>query len=334
MGWCHCQNSDGNCDHSNDKSKKGCPPIDSRWQVNKEIESWARSEVHHLFVLANEEVTLESLMNREKILDDLGIRHSGTADDVKLRNKLLQFHEVIEKININKGKKRLKAEIVDTLVKRFSHEIRFCRCHMLPTDIIPGQRNGSCTYTNIVTLRLYTKSYLRNLMPAERTLPKNQRETLTPLATHYLKEADEMLGVIKKLKEELAEVKHQLAACIAEKNTYMELANARSQSIKEIETLKATHEEEKTTFQKRLANSEETKVKFIKEALFWKEIAQKYQESESKVSEGYHEIRLALGTLEGKAKKDGSAITYEAKLIEYLCEASGFCYLCILSIYV
>ena len=84
MGWCHYQDKDGNCDHGNDANKGDvcCPGLLK----------------HHLFKIPKSEVTADAIALREQLLDDLGIKSNGTAEDKLLRCSLLDTEMVMTKV--------------------------------------------------------------------------------------------------------------------------------------------------------------------------------------------------------------------------------------------
>jgi hypothetical protein len=83
------------------------------------------------------------------------------------------------KKNKNKGTKL--AAVYETYAATvFKHDIKWCRCHMLPSDILPGQRPGSLTWNE--GFRLYSQQYIKNHSDSTRPAPKQNPASLTPLA--------------------------------------------------------------------------------------------------------------------------------------------------------
>ena len=294
MGWCHYQGRDGNCDHTNVIGSKCCPGI----------------EKNHLFALEKGHIADEERAMREQLLDDLGITSQGTASTKKLREDLLETKIVERKKNINKGKKGIAAVYETYAATVFKHDIKWCRCHMLPSDILPGQRPGSLTWNE--GFRLYSQQYIKNHSDSIRPAPKQNRASLTPLAKNLLDETSTMLDRIGDLIAQVSQLKLDVQA--KEK----EIKTLEANKSQEIQQLEWQHSEEIKSIEEEHARILESMTAVAQNnyahAHLWKATAEQLQERELNICETQNDMRMALKTIENVYMRSNTPIPWDHTL--------------------
>ncbi len=304
MGWCHYQ-ADGNCTHSDEDGKDCCEGI----------------EKPHLFRLYKGAPVDEERDTRELLLDDLGIKNSGTPDDKILRAFLLETESKVVKRNKNIGLKNTKAEYERVTISVFKHEIKWCRCHMLPTDIIPGKREGSLTWK--VGFRIYSRRFIENQQAPIRPPNKKLPASLTPLAGALLSETSDMQDRILNLCNKLRDITLELQQVQKESDSAAALANKKyddlvKQHDLEKERMRLLHAQE-------LATVEAEKRNYYEQCILWKATAGALREKELDVCATQHDMRSALATIENEYKLQQRPMPWDACLIEKICKASEVC---------
>jgi hypothetical protein len=305
MGWCHYQGSDGNCNHTNEHGLECCPDI----------------EKAHLFLLKGGGVADEERVMREQLLDDLGIITSGNSATKALRIKLLETEVRSMKKNIHKGKRNVSAEYEYYDATIFKHDIKWCRCHMLPSDIIPGQRVGTLTWKE--GFRLYSQKYKKQVAPPERPSPKQDPSSFTPLAQSLRSETDDMQQRITSLVQQVSELKVTIQV---KENNLKNLEEEKAKLCKQLETQSLELQEKKTLDEQHAQTL--TTVSTIarnnyEQALLWKATAQQAQERELSVCETQHDMRQTLKTIENEYQKNKTAMPWDHTIIEAVCKGAN-----------
>lgn len=302
MGWCHYQGSDGNCTHSDLEGQDRCPG----------------SIKNHLLKIRRGQVANDDGMKmRSVLLDDLGIKSSGTSEDKKLRQFLLEVEDVEKKVNINKGAPvKMPAEYAIIMVSVFKHDIKVCRCHMLEKDIIPGHQAGTLTYRE--GFRIYSQAYIKNHVEESlRPAPKQNPASLTPLAQSLLQQTDSQLGVIESLQKQLSELTLIL------KNKDAERVQMEMQAARQMVELEKQKEEQL----KRLAEHHKHELEFVKQkmlqcasqAQLYKAMAGEALDREKNIDQTYQDMRSAFLSLENEYEKLGQSIPYDQDTLKKIC---------------